>query len=88
MSDFSNFIDLVVRLKSRKDIEDFLVGITTDNERREFAQRIEIVKQLLAGIPQKQIAKQLGVGIGTVTRGSKEIKAGRFKYMSKDVLDK
>lgn len=81
MSKFDDFIDLVVKLQGRKEIEDFLIGITTDNERKEFAQRIEIVKQLLDGVPQKRISDQLGVGIGTVTRGSKEIKAGRFKYM-------
>ncbi len=84
MSEFSDFINLVVTLQNRKDIEDFLIGITTDQERREFAQRVEIVKMLLAGVPQKQISENLGVGIGTVTRGSKEIKQGRFKYLKKN----
>ncbi len=82
MSDFSNFIKLVARLQNRNELEDFLVGITTEKERNELAQRLEIVIQLFAGVPQQQIAKNLGVGVATVTRGSKELSQGRFKYLA------
>jgi TrpR family trp operon transcriptional repressor len=34
---------------------------------------------LKKGVPQRNIAQQLGVGIATVTRGAREIKMGRFK---------
>jgi TrpR family trp operon transcriptional repressor len=62
-------------------LEDFLFGVTTDKERSELAQRIEIVKRLIAGEPQQKIASDLGVGIATVTRGSKELSQGRFKAL-------
>ena len=45
-------------------------------------QRNKIVKMLKAGVPQHQIAKELNIGVATVTRGSKEIQKGRFKVVN------
>lgn len=79
MSDFKDFISLVHATSDKELLADFLVGITTAKERAEIAQRLEIVKRLIAGEPQHKIASDLGVGIATVTRGSKELSQGRFK---------
>jgi TrpR family trp operon transcriptional repressor len=81
MSDFNEFIELVYSTKDHTLLEDFLIGITTPKERQEFAQRLEIVKRLAAGEAQKKIAGELGVGVATVTRGSKELSQGRFKLI-------
>ncbi len=82
MADFSDFIDIVHSINGDKILlEDFLVAITTDKERQELSQRIEIVKRLIQGIPQFNIAAELGVGVGTVTRGSKELSKGSFKVL-------
>jgi TrpR family trp operon transcriptional repressor len=62
-------------------LENFLIGVTTEKERSELAQRIEIIKRLIAGEPQAKIAKDIGVGVATVTRGSRELKQGRFKVI-------
>jgi TrpR family trp operon transcriptional repressor len=83
MSDFSSFINIVYAIRDKSSLEDFLIGITTPKERIEFAPRVEIVKLLLAGTPQAKIAKELGVGVATVTRGSKELAQGRFKALRK-----
>lgn len=61
---------------------DFLKGILTPKEIEEISTRLSIVKMLKKGVPQHQIAKKLGVGIATVTRGSKEIKNNRFANIS------
>lgn len=61
------------------------MGITTDKERSEIAQRVEIIKRLIAGEPQAKIASDLGVGVATVTRGSKELSQGRFKILRKQL---
>ncbi len=82
MAKFEEFINIVASIKDVEILEDFLVGITTEKERGELAQRIEIVRQLLSGAPHQQIAKNLGVGVATVTRGSKELSQGRFKYLA------
>ncbi len=78
---FTDFVRLVAQLKDVNELEDFLVGITTPMERDEFGRRLEIVQSLIMGDPQHKIAKDLGVGVATVTRGSKELKAGRFGYL-------
>lgn len=77
--------DLVTELsrcKTHKEIEDFLCGILTPKELDEIPVRLQIVKMLKRGIPQHTIAEKLGVGIATVTRGSKEIAQGRFKSIA------
>lgn len=81
MSDFTDFVDVVHSICDRALLEDFLVAITTDKERKELTQRLEITRRLVAGIPQLKIAQDLGVGVATVTRGSKELNAGRFKVL-------
>lgn len=59
----------------------FLEGILTLKELEEIPTRLQIVKMLKEGIPQHEIAEQLRIGIATVTRGSKEIQKGNFKYV-------
>jgi len=81
MADFNDFIELVDSIDDKRLLEDFLAGITTTKERAEIGQRLEIIKRLLTCEPQHKIAHDLGVGIATVTRGSKELTAGRFKVL-------
>jgi TrpR family trp operon transcriptional repressor len=81
MSNFTDFIDLTYEIRDKKLLEDFLVGVTTSKERRELSSRIEIVKRLIAGETQHKIANDLGVGVATVTRGSRELNEGRFKAL-------
>ncbi len=45
--------------------------LLTPSELTEVCKRLQIFKLLDAGLPQRQIAEQLGVGIATVTRGSR-----------------
>ena len=74
-------IDLLLSIKNREEMEDFLLGILTPKELEEIPTRLQIVKMLRRGISQHEIAQKLGVGIATVTRGSKEIQLGRFKVV-------
>ncbi len=81
MSDFEEVIKLIDSIKDEHLLEDFLLGLTTEEERKKLSQRVEIVKRLLANEPQVNIAHDLGVGIATVTRGSKELSNDRFKVL-------
>ncbi len=72
-------VSILLSIKSEAEMVDFLNGIFTPQELIEIPTRLEIVKMLKEGIPQHKIAEELGVGIATVTRGSKELKKGRFK---------
>ena len=77
----NELIDLLLNIKNKEDLEDFLLGILTPKELQEIPTRLQIVKMLKKGTSQHKIAEKLGVGIATVTRGSREIKMGRFKVV-------
>lgn len=81
MLNFDDFIELIHSFESKAALEDFLIGITTQKEREELVKRVQIIKGLIAGESQQKIANRLGVGIATVTRGSKELSNNRFKSL-------
>jgi len=60
-------------------MRDFLYGILTPKELMEIPNRLQIVKMLKKGISHHDIAGKLHVGVATVTRGSREIREGRFQ---------
>ena len=75
------FIYVLQAAKDRGQMLNLLEGILTPQELLEIPTRLEIVKRLKKGITQQKIAEDLQVGIATVTRGSREIKRGQFKYV-------
>lgn len=81
MSDFNDFIDITYSMRDKQLLADFLIAVTTEKEREELVRRVEIIKRLVEGMPQQKIAADLGVGVATVTRGSKELAQGRFKAL-------
>ncbi len=72
-------VEKLLEIRTKKEMRDFLQGILTPKELFELPNRLQIVKMLKKGISQHEIAEKLGVGVATVTRGSREIKKGRFK---------
>lgn len=67
---------LIEHLRSATDdasLEKALDDLLTPSELTEISKRLQIFKLLQAGIPQRQIAEELGVGIATVTRGSRAL---------------
>lgn len=75
------FMDAILRIKNKKEMQNFLLGILTPKELIEIPQRLAIVKMLKKGVQHQQIAEKLHVGVATVTRGSREIQKGRFQYV-------
>ena len=74
-----DLIDTILQIKSRKELRIFFLGLLTPKELEELPIRLAIVKMLKKGAGQHTIARKLGVGVATVTRGSKEIQKGRFE---------
>ncbi|MGY8775381.1 MULTISPECIES: Trp family transcriptional regulator [Spongiibacter] len=69
--------ELIEHLLTARDpdsLEQLLSDLLTPSELLEISKRLQIFKLLAAGLPQRQIAEQLGVGIATVTRGSRALK--------------
>lgn len=71
--------------KDKKLLDEFLCDLLTPKEYREITTRWQIVKQLSKKIPHRQIAKNLKIGIATITRGSRELQNpnGGFQKMIK-----
>jgi TrpR family trp operon transcriptional repressor len=77
-----DIIEVIVEIGSDKILLDaFLKDLLTPVEYTEIKKRWEIIKMLNDGVNQHEIAKKLGVGIATVTRGSRELsdKNGGFR---------
>ncbi len=55
-------------------LEKALRDLLTTSELDDVARRLQIIELLAEGIPQRQIAETLGVGIATVSRGSSVLK--------------
>ena len=76
-----DLITTILSIDSEKSMREFLQGILTPQEIVEINRRLKIVQMLKAGIAQREIAEKLEVGIATVSRGSREIKQGRFSMV-------
>lgn len=71
-------VTMMLGIQNSKEMLEFLKGLLTEGELDEVSRRVQIVKMLKKGVSQHEIARKLGVGVATVTRGSKEIQKGRF----------
>lgn len=78
---YRELIAVLLKIETTKQMRNFLQGILTPQELNEIPTRLQIVKMLKKKIPQQQITQKLKVGIATVTRGSKELAKGNFKYI-------
>jgi len=68
--------ELIAGIKDTKVALNFLQNILTPQELEEISSRLQIFKMLHKGTSQRVIAEKLGVSIGTVSRGSRELQYG------------
>jgi TrpR family trp operon transcriptional repressor len=76
MNDKKDYQELITVLHKcdKALLADFLHDILTPNEIRELCQRWRVIKMLVAGKTQREIAKTLKTSLCKITRGSKELK--------------
>jgi Trp operon repressor len=55
--------------------------ILTDKEHEDVDKRLQIFHLLEDNIPQREVSKALGVGIATVTRGSKAMQTDSYRKL-------
>ena len=60
--------------ETAEQMEEALRGLLASSELVDVANRLQIFEMLEQGVPQRQVAEKLGVGIATVTRGSNTMK--------------
>ena len=71
-------------LNRKKDIRIFMEALLTPPERARIGLRWRLVCLLSAGVPQRVIAKRLGISLCKITRGSRELK---FKPAFRKIVD-
>ncbi|MCB5163057.1 Trp family transcriptional regulator [Marinomonas algarum] len=69
-----DLIQFLSEVDDAAELEKRLTVLLTPNEISEMVRRLKIIALLDEGVPQRDISKQLGVGIATVTRGSRALK--------------
>lgn len=67
-------LDTLLAAKNQASMAECLNQLLTPTELEEVAKRLQIITMLEAGMPQRKIAEQLGVGIATVSRGARALK--------------
>jgi TrpR family transcriptional regulator, trp operon repressor len=65
---------VLASLPAAEDVERFLASLLTPGESAEIGMRWELVKRLAAGTSQRAIARDLGLSLCKITRGSRELK--------------
>ena len=74
MNGIEEIAEVLTRIRAKALMRGFLDSILTERELKEVAGRWEIVKLLDQGVSQRQVARQLGMSLCKITRGSRELK--------------
>ncbi len=69
-----DFIEKASTLKDPQKRDTFFNELLTPNERHDLAARWLLMKELLSGTTQRAIAKELGLSLCKITRGSRQLK--------------
>ncbi len=65
----------IAKIEDGETVRQFLDEILTPAEKNTLALRWQLMKKLKQGIPQRQIASDLGISLCKITRGSKILKS-------------
>lgn len=63
----------LLNIDSPEAMHEALASLLTPAEYQEISKRLQIFKLLREGVPHRKIAETLGVGIATVSRGSRAL---------------
>ena len=74
MPDINEISEILSKIKNKEEVILFLNELFTGSELEDLSKRWRILKMLNAGETQRDIAKELGVGLCKVTRGAKVLK--------------
>jgi len=66
----SDLVEYLLSIPDKEAMDVALSALLSDKEMKSVEKRLKILRMLRMGISQRQIARELKVGIATVTRGS------------------
>lgn len=79
-------VDILRKLKSSKDLSNFIDDLLTEEEILDLAQRLKIAKLILDGKTYDEIAEKVGTSTSTVSKIGQVLKYGKgglFKLKKK-----
>ncbi len=77
---YEQFVEAVLALKTREEVQLFLRDLLTESEIEEFAKRLETAIMLTKKIPYADIQKKTGFSTTTIARVSKWLQKGAGGY--------
>jgi Trp operon repressor len=66
--------------RNREETAQLLDGLLTPQEMEEFVKRWRLLLRLMAKQPQRRISRELGISLGTISRGSRLLKYGPVAF--------
>ncbi len=69
-------IEMLAQVSNEAMMKRVLSNLLTPQEIEEIALRVQIIKGLKTGENQRALADRLGVSLGTISRGSRELQYG------------
>ena len=88
--DLKDICRVLCTIDSPQQMQDFLTEMLTPSECRDLALRWELMQLLKENVPQRQIAKKLGISLCKITRGAKILKQDHSvskQYLAADEKD-
>lgn len=73
LESYDELCGLLLKIKDKDELKSVFSCLFTPNERRDFAERWQLVKELKAGTTQREIARIYNMSLCKITRGSKEL---------------
>ena len=70
---YNELCSLIAKTTDENFLKDFFSCLFTQTERSDFAMRWLLVKEIDAGVTQREIAKKFNMSLCKITRGSKEL---------------
>lgn len=80
MDKYQNLYAGLLKLKTPKEVEEFLTDVLTPQELEDMSDRFLVACELAKGKPQRQVSSETGVSIATVTRVNRWLRAGMGGY--------
>jgi TrpR family trp operon transcriptional repressor len=81
---------LIALLKDAAEVEELFKELLTPAEYEDLARRWHLVRLLITGASQREVSKEVGIGVATVTRGARELRneSCMFKHMYERLYSK
>ncbi len=72
--------NIIAAVRDSDELAVLLDGLLTPQEIREVVFRWRLMNRLLDGVPQREIAQELGVSLGKISRGSRLLQFGPSEF--------